>query len=178
MNALRVTHRRIALALLLALVGARLSPRAMDLTAATYYVAPPPVGSDLTGSGSSSAPWATITHALESVPDGSTVLVRPGEYRGRREERGIGVIGDPPAGRSGFARRSYRAFGPGGVGVCSHGWTADRQVRAKPVVEVEKTSPRPATGRRRNTPRRRLSRKRNVLRTSPRAREANQEALV
>jgi hypothetical protein len=28
-------------------------------------------------------PWATITHAVDTVPDGSTVLVRPGTYFGR-----------------------------------------------------------------------------------------------
>ncbi len=33
-------------------------------------------------------PWATITHALDSVPDGSTILVRPGVYVGRVRLRG------------------------------------------------------------------------------------------
>lgn len=28
-------------------------------------------------------PWATITHAIAQVPDGSTVLVRPARYVGR-----------------------------------------------------------------------------------------------
>jgi len=40
-------------------------------------------GSDTTGNGTLSSPWATIPHALEVVPDGSTVLVRPGIYTGR-----------------------------------------------------------------------------------------------
>jgi hypothetical protein len=40
-------------------------------------------GSDASGDGSASGPFATITHALESVPDGSTILVRPGAYSGR-----------------------------------------------------------------------------------------------
>jgi hypothetical protein len=35
-----------------------------------------------------SNPWATITHALDSVPDGSTILVRPGDYMGRVRLRG------------------------------------------------------------------------------------------
>ena len=47
---------------------------------ATYYVAPG--GSDLTGDGSIGNPWATITHAVDTVPDGSTVLVQPGTYNG------------------------------------------------------------------------------------------------
>jgi hypothetical protein len=51
-----------------------------------YYVATD--GSDTTGDGSSSKPWATITHALDNVPDGSTVLVRPGTYVGRVHLRG------------------------------------------------------------------------------------------
>ncbi|MBN1934774.1 MAG: hypothetical protein JW934_08915 [Anaerolineae bacterium] len=52
----------------------------------TYYVATD--GSDDTGNGSSGAPWATITHALDSVPDGSTILVRPGAYNGLVRLRG------------------------------------------------------------------------------------------
>ncbi|HYN88345.1 MAG TPA: right-handed parallel beta-helix repeat-containing protein, partial [Ardenticatenaceae bacterium] len=47
----------------------------------TYYVATD--GSDEAGSGSPVSPWATITHALDQVPDGSTILVRPGTYTGR-----------------------------------------------------------------------------------------------
>ncbi len=46
-----------------------------------YYVATD--GSDDSGAGSISNPWATITHALSRVPDGSTILVRPGLYTGR-----------------------------------------------------------------------------------------------
>ena len=52
----------------------------------TFWVATD--GSDDTGDGSEGAPWATITHALDSVPDGSLVLVRPGLYEGRIRMRG------------------------------------------------------------------------------------------
>ena len=51
-----------------------------------YYVATD--GDDDTGDGSASNPWATITHALDSVPDDSTILVRPGTYTGRVRLRG------------------------------------------------------------------------------------------
>ncbi len=51
-----------------------------------YYVATD--GSDDTGDGTLNAPWATITHALDSVVDGSTILVRPGTYEGRIRLRG------------------------------------------------------------------------------------------
>ncbi len=51
-----------------------------------YYVAVN--GSDVSGNGSAAAPWATITYALDRVPDGSTVLVRPGDYVGRVRLRG------------------------------------------------------------------------------------------
>ncbi len=51
-----------------------------------YYVATD--GDDNTGDGSMGSPWATITHALDSVPDSSTILVRPGEYNGRVNLRG------------------------------------------------------------------------------------------
>ncbi len=53
---------------------------------ATFYVAT--TGSDLTGDGSSGSPWATITHALDNVPDDSLILVRPGTYNGRVRLRG------------------------------------------------------------------------------------------
>jgi hypothetical protein len=45
-------------------------------------------GDDEHGDGSIAAPWATITHALDSVADGSTILVRPGEYVGQVRLRG------------------------------------------------------------------------------------------
>ncbi len=53
---------------------------------APFYVATD--GSDPSGDGSPGNPWATITHALDSVPDGSTVLVQPGTYHGRVRLRG------------------------------------------------------------------------------------------
>jgi len=64
--------------------GVRNAPGAF--LAGTYYVATD--GSDATGDGSAAAPWATITHALDEVPDGNTVLVRPGDYMGRVRLRG------------------------------------------------------------------------------------------
>ncbi len=39
-------------------------------------------GSD-DGDGSLAMPWATIEHAVDTVPDGATILVRPGTYMGR-----------------------------------------------------------------------------------------------
>ncbi len=55
--------------------------------AATYHVATD--GSDSTGNGSEAHPWATISHALVSIPDGSVVEVHPGTYTGRVSLRGI-----------------------------------------------------------------------------------------
>lgn len=45
----------------------------------TFYVAT--TGSDA-ADGSQARPWATITHAVETVPDSSTILVQPGTYTG------------------------------------------------------------------------------------------------
>jgi hypothetical protein len=45
-------------------------------------------GSDQRGDGSMDKPWATISHALEKVPDGSTIFVRPGTYQGKVDLRG------------------------------------------------------------------------------------------
>jgi hypothetical protein len=56
-----------------------------------YYVATD--GDDGTGDGSASNPWATITHALDNVPDDSTILVRPGTYEGRVRLRGTFALG-------------------------------------------------------------------------------------
>jgi hypothetical protein len=37
-------------------------------------------GSDATGDGSAGAPWATITHAIDTVADDTLILVAPGTY--------------------------------------------------------------------------------------------------
>jgi hypothetical protein len=52
----------------------------------TYYVASN--GSDQPANGSDASPWATITYALDRVPDGSLILVKPGTYNGRIRIRG------------------------------------------------------------------------------------------
>jgi len=56
-------------------------PVTVTVPSAAYYVATN--GSDTTGIGSSASPWRTIDHALDSIPDGSLVWVRPGDYVGR-----------------------------------------------------------------------------------------------
>ncbi len=58
----------------------------LDPNAPTFYVATD--GNDDSGDGSIASPWATITHALDSVEDGSVILVRPGLYTGRVRIRG------------------------------------------------------------------------------------------
>lgn len=50
-------------------------------------------GNDSTGDGSNAKPWASITYALDSAPDGSTILVKPGTYNGRVRIRGTFPIG-------------------------------------------------------------------------------------
>ena len=57
-----------------------------DPNAPAFFVATD--GSDEGGDGSAAAPWATITHALDSVADGSLILVRAGLYTGRVRIRG------------------------------------------------------------------------------------------
>ena len=51
-----------------------------QIPAGTYYVAVD--GNDTAGSGTYNNPWGTIEHALENVPDGSTILAKPGRYDG------------------------------------------------------------------------------------------------
>lgn len=57
----------------------------------TFYVATD--GDDTNGDGSPAMPWATITEALDNVPDQSLVLVRPGTYNGRIRIRGTFAVG-------------------------------------------------------------------------------------
>jgi parallel beta-helix repeat protein len=52
-----------------------------NASAATYYVATN--GND-TFNGSSSAPWATLQHAVETIAPGDTILVRSGTFAGCR----------------------------------------------------------------------------------------------
>ncbi len=52
-----------------------------------FYVATD--GDDTLGDGSITLPWRTITFALDSVPDNSVILVRPGLYQGRIRIRGV-----------------------------------------------------------------------------------------
>lgn len=61
-------------------------PTAVPAGSSTYYVAT--TGDDDTGTGTNGNPWATITKALDSVPDGSTILVKAGVYNGRIRVRG------------------------------------------------------------------------------------------
>ncbi len=92
-NALGATFLRrllsggsVALGALLLLLPNYLDPGLATSQGVTYVALD---GSDATGDGSSASPWATITHALDSVPDdGSTILVRPGTYTGRVRLRG------------------------------------------------------------------------------------------
>jgi hypothetical protein len=65
---------------------ALLAAPAAPAGAATFHVAT--TGDDGSGDGSVGNPWATITHALDSVPDESLVLVAPGDYSGRVTLRG------------------------------------------------------------------------------------------
>ncbi|HYE80060.1 MAG TPA: hypothetical protein VEI97_18940, partial [bacterium] len=57
----------------------------------TYYIAP--TGNDATGNGSVANPWLTIRKALQSVPDGSTVLAKPGTYNGQQALDGVFTTG-------------------------------------------------------------------------------------
>ena len=59
--------------------------------AQTFYVATN--GVDTPAGGTLAAPWATITYALDRVPDQSTVRVRPGTYPGRIRIRGNFPVG-------------------------------------------------------------------------------------
>ena len=83
--------RNIAIGVLILIILAGIGPMVQRLLAApagggTFYVAT--TGNDTTGNGSSGNPWATITNALDNVPDSSLILVKPGVYNGRIRIRG------------------------------------------------------------------------------------------
>jgi hypothetical protein len=78
--------RNILAKLLLAVLLAALLSSATTAVAQTWYVATN--GVDTPAGGSDAQPWATITYALDRVPDGSLVLVKPGTYTGRIRIRG------------------------------------------------------------------------------------------
>ncbi|MHC4712245.1 MAG: putative Ig domain-containing protein [Planctomycetota bacterium] len=65
---------------------------AAGASAATYYVATD--GNDVTGDGSSGNPWATLQHAVDTISNGDTILVKPGTYDGCRI-RYSGASGSP-----------------------------------------------------------------------------------
>ena len=70
----------------------------------TFYVAT--TGSDGAGAdGSNGNPWATITKALDSVPDGSLILVKAGTYNGR-----IRIRGNFPTGVTVRSQTPYKAI--------------------------------------------------------------------
>jgi hypothetical protein len=69
----------------------------------TFYVST--AGNDSTGDGSNGNPWATITNALDNVPDGSLILVKSGVYNGR-----IRIRGTFPSGVTVRAEVPYQAI--------------------------------------------------------------------
>ena len=77
----------------------KMHSNASGTIAGSYWVTT--AGDDATGDGSELKPWATITHALDQVPDGATILVGPGTYTGQVRltgtfAQGVTVLSQPP----------------------------------------------------------------------------------
>lgn len=66
--------------------------------AATYYVSP--TGSDSTGTGGSSSPWNTISHATGLMSAGDTLILKSGTYYTTSNSLCENII-SPPSGTSG-----------------------------------------------------------------------------
>ncbi|MGH7264075.1 MAG: hypothetical protein ACREMB_04360, partial [Candidatus Rokuibacteriota bacterium] len=82
---------RLIWAALAAVVGPGIAAMPPAGHANPFYVAT--TGSDATGDGSPGNPWATIRFALDQVPDGSLVLVRPGDHGGQVRLHGAFAAG-------------------------------------------------------------------------------------
>jgi hypothetical protein len=89
----RVLHGHLILAGFLVCLGTSLLAAFQPVAAqgTTYYVST--TGVDAPGNGTNANPWRTITYALDHVPDGSTILVKPGDYVGRVRLRGDFALG-------------------------------------------------------------------------------------
>ena len=74
-------HCILFLSLLFSVLAAAASSTVVLSQNNTFYVAVN--GSDSNGDGSSGMPWASITTAVNHVPDDSVILVRAGRYDGR-----------------------------------------------------------------------------------------------
>jgi len=72
--------------------------RAAWAQASTWHVAIN--GSDITGDGSETKPFATIQHGIDTASDGDTVLVHPGVYN-------VTIVGNWTAGQGGGLNVSY-----------------------------------------------------------------------
>ena len=72
-------------------MGPVLAAPGLRAGAGSYWVTI--AGNDITGDGSTLKPWATISHAIDQVPDGSTILVGAGTYTGQVRLNGTFVQG-------------------------------------------------------------------------------------
>ncbi|CAG0927108.1 hypothetical protein TFLX_00356 [Thermoflexales bacterium] len=80
-NLIRRHRMMVSTLIICLLLGAVGSARPSAAQGSVYYVST--TGIDTPSHGTNVNPWLTITYALTQVPDGSTILVKPGEYVGR-----------------------------------------------------------------------------------------------
>lgn len=80
------SNRFTVLIFLMCLLSILLATYPVAAQASNFYVARD--GSNSSGDGSSGNPWGSIQHAIQNVPDGATILVRPGIYSGRQRLSG------------------------------------------------------------------------------------------
>lgn len=100
----------------------------------------PVLGSDATGDGSPRSPFRTITHAAQSAPPNTVILLAAGTYTASNGERfpillppGVAVQADPTTGGEGVVIQGQIA--QGGAGPIAGGGT---------VLTVPTVAPRPA----------------------------------
>jgi hypothetical protein len=107
-----------------------------------FYVATD--GADETRNGSARAPFATITFAAEHVPDGATIVVRPGTYRGRvslgrRYPKGLVIRSEVPyrAMLRNHSEKVVRCYGCEGITLEGFDIAHDGPGSAPIVVQID-----------------------------------------
>jgi hypothetical protein len=113
-----------------------------------YWVA---LDGSTSNNGSSTSPWPSIGHAVQNVPDGATILVRPGTYNGRVQldrvfTQGITIRSEQPY-RAALRHTSTVVTAYSGAGITLEGFDIAHAGAGAGalVVQIQTTGSTPTT---------------------------------